>query len=326
MKFMQRPKRGSMPFSKLVGNDLAKNALQRMAQQHAVPSTLLFYGPDGVGKGKFALAFAELLMGKTNKLHHPDLHQYFPEGKSAIHTMESMRGLIDEVALPPFEAPVKVFILHDAHQMLPYSSNALLKTLEEPSPHSYFILLTNSLDAMLPTIVSRCRKIPFFPIPQSAIETLVREQWQKSPEEARRVAFLSHGSLAKAESLAEHLQLPWRETLLEVLSLQMPDDYPQLSRLAAELDTKDEEEETSSLPQTEAIFEEIVAWYRDLQLLKEGIAPEYLYHLDSIERLKMAVQNPFPPMEKVLEKTAKARLALQRNVRLKTVLENFFLN
>lgn len=320
-----------MPFSKLIGNEIAKNALQRMADEHAVPNTLLFYGPDGVGKGKFALAFAELLMGKTSKLHHPDLHQYFPEGKSAIHTMESMRSLIDEVALPPFEAPVKVFILHDAHQMLPYSSNALLKTFEEPSPHSYFILLTPSLDAMLPTIVSRCRKIPFFPIPQSAIENLVREQWQKTPEEARRIAFLSHGSLAKAESLAQHTQLPWRQTLLEILSLQMPDDYPQFLKMAAELEETTEsdeetEEETSSHAQNEAIFEEIVAWYRDLQLLKEGIALEYLYHLDSIERLKMAVQQqPFPPMEKVLEKTAKARLALQRNVRLKTVLENFFL-
>ncbi len=310
-----------------------------MANQKSVPNTLLFYGPDGVGKSLFAAALAELLMGKVHahKLatqNHPDLHIYLPEGKSAIHTMENMRKLIDEVSLPPYEAPIKVFIIHDAHQMLPYSSNALLKTFEEPSFHSYFILLTSALESMLSTIVSRCRKVPFFPILQSQIAALIQNQWQKTPEEARRIAFLSHGSLAKAKALADHSQLAWRKILLEILALRMPFDYPQFLKLATELeescvaenvDEKEDEPITSSHSQTDAIFEEIAAWYRDLQLLKEGIAPEYLYHLDYMDRLKLALQQPFPPLEIVIEQIAKARLALQRNVRLRTVLEHFFL-
>ncbi len=323
-----------MPFSKLAGNELAKAALTRMAEQRCVPNTLLFYGPDGVGKSLFAIALAELLMGpqhahKLSSRNHPDLHIFLPEGKSATHPIENIRKLIEEVALPPYEAPVKVFIIHDAHQMLPTSSNALLKTFEEPSLHSYFILLTSNLDAILPTIVSRCRKVPFFPIRQSQIETLIKEKWQKNPEEARRIAFLSHGSLSKAQSLAEHHQLPWRKTLLEILAMRMPSDYPQFLKLAAELEEscaaeKEEEEEASTHTHTESLFEEIAAWYRDLQLLKDGVAPEFLYHLDSMDRLKLAVQQPVPPLEKVLEQIAKARLALQRNVKLRTVLEHFF--
>jgi DNA polymerase III subunit delta' len=331
-----------MPFSNLIGNELAQSALQRMVDQKSVPNTLLFYGPDGIGKSLFAIALAELLMGKehAHKLssqNHPDLHIYLPEGKSAIHTMENMRKLIDEVALPPYEAPVKVFILYDAHKMLPYSSNALLKTFEEPVFHSYFILLTSALDAMLPTIVSRCRKVPFFPIPQSEIATLIQNRWQKTPEEARRIAFLSHGSLAKAQALADHSQFAPRKILLEILALRMPDDYPQFLKLTADLEesclteTLEEKEEESTVSsslqsQSDAIFEEIVAWYRDLQLLKEGIAPEYLYHLDCIDRLKLALQQPFPSLEIVIEKMSKARLALQRNIRLRTILEHFFLS
>jgi len=327
-----------MPFSRLIGNEFAKTALTRMVEQKSVPNTLLFYGPDGVGKSLFALSLAELLMGKAHahKLasgNHPDLHVYVPEGKGAIHTMENMRKLIDEVALPPFEAPIKLFILHGAHQMLPYSSNALLKTFEEPSPHSYFVLLTSALDAMLPTIVSRCRRVPFFPIPQAQIEELVQTQWQKTAEQARRIAFFSHGSLAKAKMLADNTQLPWRNTLLEILSLRMPYDYPQFLKLATELEESciketedaDEEETSSSHAHIDAIFEEIAAWYRDLHLLKEGIAPEALYHLDCIDRLKLALQHSFPPLEIVLEQIGKARFALQRNIRLRTVLEHFFL-
>jgi len=327
-----------MPLSKLIGNDPAKAALTRMVQQKSVPNTLLFYGPDGVGKSQFALGLAELLMGEQHapKIHsqnHPDIRIFYPEGKSATHPIENIRKLIDEVSLPPFEAPVKVFIIHDAHQMLPYSSNALLKTFEEPSHHSYFILLTSALDAMLPTIVSRSRKVPFFPIPQAQIETLIQEKWQKPLQEARRIAFLSHGSLSKAQKLMEASQLPWRAQLLELLSLNLPQDYPQFQKMATELEgaclpsTKDDDEEEGSiLGAADAIFEEIAAWYRDLHLLKEGIAPEALYHLDSMDKLKLAQTLPFPPLEKVIENIARCRLALQRNVKLRNVLEHFFLN
>ncbi len=323
-----------MPFSTLVGNDLAKSALARMAEKSNVPSTLLFYGPDGVGKSLFAISLAELLMGPSHatKLashNHPDLHILRPEGKSSTHPIENIRKLIDEVALPPFEAPVKVFIIHDVHQMLPASSNALLKTFEEPPPDTFFILLTSSIDAVLPTIVSRCRKVPFFPIPQSQIIPFIEQKWKKSSEESRRIAFFSHGSLAKAQLLAEHHSMPLREPLLELLSLRLPEDYPQFTKLAAEIETHctpDEDNEEEGHPQTDALFEEIIAYFRDLHLLKEGIASDYLYHLDSIDRLKLALSHPIPPLEKIIEQTSRSRLALQRHIRLRAVLENFFLN
>jgi len=151
-----------MPFASLAGNEFAKTALLRMHALQRVPNTLLFFGPDGVGKGLFARAFASLLLNavESSKLshgNHPDLHIYQPEGKSGMHSIEAMRQLIDEVVLPPFEAPAKVFILHDAERMLPSSSNALLKTFEEPSDGTYIILLTSDPDAMSQNL--------FFPYP-----------------------------------------------------------------------------------------------------------------------------------------------------------------
>ena len=159
-----------MPFSNLIGNEPAKSLLAKMASSRRVPHALLFAGPPGVGKSSFAKAFAALLMGPShaNKLksgNHPDLHLLQPEGKSHTHSIDTIRALIDEASLPPFEAPIKLFILSDAEKMLPSASNALLKTLEEPPPHTHFILLTTFADAVLPTILSRCQKISFFPIP-----------------------------------------------------------------------------------------------------------------------------------------------------------------
>lgn len=326
-----------MPLSHIVGNVQAKLCIEKMVQSQAVPSTLLFYGPEGVGKSACALMLAELLMGpksahKLKARTHPDLHILSPSGKSATHPIENIRKLIMEATLPPYEAPVKVFIIEEAHQMLPSSSNALLKVLEEPFSHSYFILLTSSLDAILPTIASRCRKIPFFPIPQADIEKVVEERWNKSAPEARRIAFLSHGSLAKAKQLTDRPKLPWKEPLMTLLSLDIPRDYPQMSKILVEMEQLFEEddlsEETHAAPflnQIDYLFEEMVMWYRDLELLTEGVATEYLYHLDQIEALKLALSGRLVPLESVLDQIAVARLALQRNVRLRTVLEHFLL-
>ncbi len=160
-----------MLFSHILGNEAAKQTLTGLLEQKRLPHALLFAGPDGVGKSLFALETAQALLGE--KAHarcatgtHPDLHSLRPEGKAELHTIEAVRALIEEAAFPPFEAPCKVFILYEADRMLPTSSNALLKTLEEPQPHTYFLLLTSHEGAILSTIASRTRKIPFFPVPR----------------------------------------------------------------------------------------------------------------------------------------------------------------
>lgn len=314
-----------MPFSDLIGNDLAKAALTRMVNQKKVPSTFLFCGPDGVGKGLFAQRFSSLLLGKP--IPHPDLHIYHPEGKSGLHPVDNMRQMIDETHLPPYEAPAKIFIIQDADRMLPASSHALLKTFEEPSYNTHFILVSHSLEAILPTIVSRSRKVPFFPISQTLIESFIQTHWKKTEADARRIAFFSHGSLAKAKHLCQANQFPWRADLLDLFSLHLPFDYPQFQKLVQKIEEGCQvDEEASTQPQTDAILEEIVAWYRDLQLLKEGIAPEYLYHLDCLDRLKLALSLSVPQLEKVLSGVEIARLALQRHVKLRHVLEHLLLN
>lgn len=138
--------------------------LDQMIHKGQVPNVLLFVGSKETTH--IAKDFAKKLMGsahtaKMDSGHHPDFHLYEIEGKSGSHTAGSMQGLIKEVSLPPLEAKVKVFVIDEAHRMLPSSSNSLLKTLEEPSSDSYIILLSNKPELLLPTLLSRCRKITF---------------------------------------------------------------------------------------------------------------------------------------------------------------------
>lgn len=301
----------------------------RMVEQASVPNTLLFSGPSGVGKAKYALALAYLLMGpshhqKLNSGHHPDLHIYFPEGKAHLHSIDAIRFFIDEVGMPPFEAPVKVFVLHDAHLMLPASSNALLKTLEEPHLDSYIILLTSEPESMLPTILSRCRKIPFFPIPEKQMLAYLEKELNQTPEEARKTAFLAHGSFARAHQAISQSQNEKQKILQKILFTGTA-DYPQFLKLCAELEsacglskTDEAEESDSMLSQMDALFEEIANWYRDLYLLAQGVDRSFLSD-------PQAKQMPPPPsLECVLEAIGRARLALQRHLKLRVVLEELF--
>lgn len=133
------------------------DVLSKWIESEKIPHALLFAGALIESK---ALAFAKQVIGSNEEIH-PDLYQYWPEGKLGLHSMEALRSLQAEVYLPPFQAKKKVFILYSAERMLPVSGNAILKTLEEPPETSLLILVTPQPERLLSTIRSRCQIIHF---------------------------------------------------------------------------------------------------------------------------------------------------------------------
>lgn len=316
-----------MNCSNLIGNTRTQQILQHMLDTKRVPNTLLFHGPNGVGKKQFALRFAAALMGAPHRHKvlsgtHPDIHTYHPEGKSGMHPIAAMHQLIQEIALPPFEAPVKVFIIDETERMLPSSSNALLKTLEEPPPDTILILLTSQPEQLLPTIISRCRKVPFFTLSAEEISHYLNQNFQKTPQEMRRIAFLAQGSIAKAHQLASHDQDPIRDCVLDILKTT---DYPIRLKHFARLEELcwDEEEEWKGKRHIDTAFEEILCWYRDAELLSHGCSSEYLFHIDQLPALKEMAP---VPLDKVFHLISECKSAIERNIKLRSVLEYFFVS
>lgn len=235
-----------MLFSHLLGNPLAKQQISVLLEEEKLPHTLLFSGPKGVGKSLFARALGEKLL-RSAKTHPPDLHLYEPEGKSSLHPIETIRTLLDEVALPPFEAPAKLFILEAAERMLPYSSNALLKTLEEPPQDTYFILLTEDPSELLPTLLSRCTHIRFFPVPQEEIVHFLQTRLSLTRDQAEAISLRAEGSVAKALLLAEKKELKLKDLVKTAFTT---------NNLAPLLETLTDDA-------TDELFEEIALFFRD---------------------------------------------------------------
>ena len=93
--------------------------------------------------------------------NHPDLHIIQAKDSAAIK-IDDMRLLKEQVHTKPFQAQVKIFVIENAERMSIAAANALLKTLEEPPAGVIIILMTTSISRLLPTVVSRCKRIRFF--------------------------------------------------------------------------------------------------------------------------------------------------------------------
>jgi DNA polymerase-3 subunit delta' len=98
---------------------------------------------------------------KTAEDLHPDVTLLRPESKTRVIKIEQIRELLDRLYLKPTEAPVKVAVLVAADRLNPNAANAFLKTLEEPPPDTFLILLSTEPQRMLETILSRCQRLAF---------------------------------------------------------------------------------------------------------------------------------------------------------------------
>jgi DNA polymerase III subunit delta' len=309
-------------FEKVVGNPQAKEILTKSLQKNALPNTLLFHGPKGIGKSLFALNLAQILLQDQKRIEqgsHPDFHLYLPEGKTQMHSIASIRDLIDQVYTAPFEAKHKVFVIQDADRMFPSSANALLKTLEEPLLDTTIILITSSQEDLLPTILSRCTEVRFTPLKEEEIYLHLLSQ-EITPPQAKELAKLSEGSIGKALAISRDPDFSEkRELLLDLLMKRNinchSDLWHKIQKLEALYDKTPIEEQPHDL-----LFTQIAFWERDIRI--RTLAPAFLHFLEAIDFEPLKTLPPFPKIEALLEE---ARTASQRGTKLSVCLEYLFL-
>ncbi|MDI6752369.1 MAG: DNA polymerase III subunit [bacterium] len=151
------------------GQEKAIYAITCLIKREVLP-TLIFYGPEGVGKRRAAYILARTIncsdggenscssCRQMEKGIHPDL--VVLESNNGSIKVDSIREVIKSAYLKPFYKK-KVYIIDDASLLTPEASSCLLKTLEEPPLYCVFILITNSIPAIFSTIRSRCLPIRF---------------------------------------------------------------------------------------------------------------------------------------------------------------------
>lgn len=268
-------------FDDLIGNDDTKAVLKRLVAKGRVPHSLLFAGPEGVGKKLFAFQLARLLLcpdggcGKCSVCsrigvfdipkpekgedfdavflsEHPDVGIVVPYKRNL--RVGAIRELEREAHFRPFEAAKRIFVINDADKMNDSSANALLKTLEEPPSTTYLIVITSRPDSLLQTIRSRCQTIRFAPVPTAEIESLLARTSKFTADDASVAARVSGGSPSKALALDVQWFRHTRDSMVEIIRAALfSGDLSSMLQTSEQMNdakNKDRYEETISILET----------------------------------------------------------------------------
>ncbi len=209
-------------------------------QAERLPHALLFSGREGVGKMQFAQTLAASLLcknpqqtghacGQCQSCHlliaasHPDFIQVMPEEKSQIIKIDQIRDVVDFVNVTALLGGYRVIVINPASAMNHYAANALLKTLEEPTPKTLLILVCDHGRRLPATITSRCQRIHFPKPPQNMALEWLAAQCSRTEAKAMTktdyefVLQLADGAPLKAQRYFENDVLKVRQEIYQGL-------------------------------------------------------------------------------------------------------------
>ncbi len=260
----------SAAFAPLIGQPQAIELLTRAVLQNRIAPAYLFAGFPGIGRSLAALCFLDLLLAppdvaisnvlrhRIRQRNHPDLlwvePTYLHQGKrlsaaeaaeaglkrrsTPIIRLEQIREITQFLGRPPLEAARSVVVLEQAETMPDGAANALLKTLEEPG-QATLILIAPSADALLPTLVSRCQRVPFYRLSTEAIAQVLQQNGHAEILQNSELLAIAQGSPGEAIASWQQLQAIPPDLLDALTQLPNPRSALELARrIAAELDTE----------------------------------------------------------------------------------------
>lgn len=362
-------------WERLLGQEAAVDALRSSIASDRVGHAYLFVGPRGVGRAPAALALAASVncpdggcgicpvCAKVLRKSHPDVHHVSAEGGQIV--VDQVRRIREDASRAPFEGRMKVFVIDEAERLNPAAGNALLKVLEEPPASALFVLMTDAPDDLIPTVVSRCRRIDFVPLDAGQICDILVGHHGVEPERARWAA-AAGGNLATALRLAKdeaaedrrarHLGFPERlvtaglsgavraadevrreaDAAIAALKDRQKDEIAEHAEAYGEgrgtgaarkrLETRHKREARRVEQQTyEIVLADLTAWYRGAMVAGSGDEP-------ALDAQVSASLGPWgrratvPALLDALGAIEATRRALQRNAQAGLALEALFLH
>lgn len=317
-------------FKDIIGHEQIISHLSSALKNKKVSHAYIFNGDDGIGKNMLSKAFAKALQceagygdscnmcrscRQVESGNQPDIKWVKHEKQASIGVEDIRTQLNNDIAIKPYSSKYKIYIIDEAEKLTPQAQNALLKTIEEPPAYGIIMLLTSSVDALLPTIRSRCVTLNLKAVEFEKVQAFLMDQYQVPDYKARVCAAFAQGNIGKAVRMANSPDFnELQEDILRIL--KHIDDMEVYEIMDA---VKNLSEHKTDIYD---IIDMMMVWYRDIMMLKITKDMNLLIYREEYRALNQKAKKiTFDGIDNIIQACEKAKVRLRANVNFDIALE-----
>ena len=316
-------------FKDVVGQEQIVEHLKAAVKMKKVSHAYILQGERSSGKEFIAKVFAMALQcerqggdpcGQCRSCkqaeggNHPDIIRVSHEKPNTIG-VEDIRKVTGDIAIKPYSSDKKIYIINEAEKMTVQAQNALLKTLEEPPEYAVILLLTTNVEALLPTIQSRCVLLTMKPVRDDAVKKFLMENLMIPEYKADVCVAFARGNVGKAKALAsseefDNIKSDAVTLLKYIRDMEINEIVAAIKKIAEyKFDIND-------------YLDILSVWYRDVLLFKATNDVNHLIFKDETQYIKKtADRSAYEGIEEILDALERAKSRLKANVNFDLTME-----
>ncbi len=307
-------------FEALIGQPHITKTLQNAIRMDKLYPALIFSGMKGVGKTSAARILSKAMNCEKgpapepcnncsicNEINEDKSPDYIEIDGASNNGVEEVRSLREKIKYKPFKNRFRMIVIDEVHMLSNSAWNALLKTIEEPPEHTYFIMATTDFHKIPSTIVSRCQHFEFKRIPVEVITSVLENIVEKEKIEISKyglylIAKSSDGSLRDSKKILDQaiaisggkiedkdvidiLGIIEEEIFIEITSAYLSRDRKKIIVIIDNL--------TERGIDIRFFYSEYIKFLRNLIVLKSEIEIEKLHNLnpENVSKIKMIIKD-----------------------------------
>lgn len=317
-------------FTDIIGQEQLKEHLQNALRTNKVSHAYIINGERCAGKEFIAGIFAMALQCEKGgpepcqechscrqalSKNQPDIIRVTHEKPNTIGVEDIRKQVGSDMGIKPYSSPRKIYIINEGEKMTVQAQNALLKTLEEPPAYGVILILTTNVNALLPTILSRCIVLNMKPVEDRLVKKYLMEEMCIPDYKADICVAFARGNIGKAKLLASNEEFDnIRE---EAITLMKYIGEMEINEIVAAIKKIGEYKlEVSDY------LDIISIWYRDVLLFKATNDANHLIFKEEIQYIKkVAGKSDYEGIETILKALEKAKSRLNANVNFDLAME-----
>ncbi len=317
-------------FTDIVGQEQLKEHLQNAIAMNKVSHAYIINGERNAGKEFIAKVFAMTLQcekGETEPCgechsckqalgnNQPDIIYISHEKPNTIGVEDIRSQINNDIGIKPYSSPRKIYIINEGEKMTPQAQNALLKTLEEPPEYAVILILTTNVEALLPTVLSRCVALYMKPVPDALVKKYLMEQLAIPDYKANICVAFARGNIGKAKLLASSEE--FEKVKDEAISLVKNINDMEIHEIVKAIKKISEYKFDVN-----DYLDILMAWYRDVLFFKATKDVNSLVFKEEIQQImRVSDRSTYEGIETIVNALQSAKKRLEANVNFDLTME-----